>query len=432
MRMKIFLDVIGCRLNQSEIESIANTFRALGHTIVADPAQADLAIVNTCAVTVKAAADSRKQLRKAAREGAGQVIATGCWATLEPEAALALPGISQVFTNDQKDEIVPALTGMDLAVVTALKLVREPIPGCHSRTRAFIKVQDGCDNHCTYCVTRLARGKSRSRGLAEIARDVEAALAGGAKEIVLSGIQLGGWGRDLSHPEPLRALVEALLRYPELSRLRLSSIEPWDFDPDMLALWQDPRLCRHFHIPLQSGSDRILRAMGRPIRQEDYVALVETVRHSIPDVAVTADVIAGFPGETEEDVQETLTLIGRIGFADGHVFTYSPRPGTTAVKMKEQVSPLVAKERNAALRAAFGRSGKAYRLRLVGQVLPVLWESSEKDSDGVWQLSGLTDTYVRVYASSPVGLWNEISPVRLVRLQPGRKAVVGEIVRKLD
>lgn len=425
--MKIYFDVIGCRLNQSEVEGMAHVFRALGHQVVADPAGADLAIVNTCAVTVKAAADSRKSLRRAGREGAQQVVATGCWATLYPDQALDLPGVSDVVTNEEKDDLVSYVLGLAPEVVRKLDRVREPLPGDRSRTRAFIKVQEGCDNHCTYCLTRLARGKSRSRTLEQIDRDIRAALAGEAKEVVLTGVQLGAWGRDLPERSDLTGLLRSVLAYPNLERIRLSSIEPWDLTPDMLSLWEDPRLCRHLHIPLQSGSDSVLKAMGRPITRWGYADLIARIRKSIPEIAVTTDVITGFPGETEADFDDTRRMIREVGFAGGHVFTYSPRPGTAAIKMKAQVPMSVAKARNADLRDAFRETGHAYRRPFIDNILSVLWESTELNEDGSWQLSGLTDNYIRVHATAGMNLWNQISPVRLQAQHPQRKAMIGEI-----
>lgn len=429
--MKIFFDVIGCRLNQSEVEALANTFRALGHEIVPEPSGADLAIVNTCAVTVKAAADSRKQLRKAGGDCAAQVIATGCWATLYPDEALALPGVTGVVVNDEKDGLPVRLLGLSELELGQLERVREPLPGDRSRTRAFIKVQEGCDSHCTYCMTRLARGQSRSQNLAQIDREIRAALKGHTKEIVLTGVELGVWGRDLPGPMHLTDLLNHVLAYPDLDRVRLSSIEPWDFDPAILPLWKDSRLCRHLHIPLQSGSDTVLKKMGRPLSRDGYLSLIQTIRETIPEAAITTDVITGFPGETEEDFEATLDLIRKIGFAGGHVFTYSPRPGTAAYKMKTTVPKSVAKARNATLRKVFIETGSKYRAQFIGEVCPVLWESSEATGDGLWQLSGLTSNYIRVYAKAERDLWNEITFVRLLKNHPQRQALLG-VVETVD
>ncbi len=423
--MKIFLDTIGCRLNQSEIESIANTFRALGHQIVGNPAEADLAIVNTCAVTVKAAADSRKQLRHAARAGAGKVIATGCWATLHPDEALGLEEVSGVYPNDQKEGIAADILGLRPEDIATLELIREPLPGDRARTRAFIRVQEGCDNHCTYCLTRLARGKSQSRPLTSVRRDVTAALNGGAQEVVLTGVELGAWGRDLDPVMTLYDLIAGVLRNPDLRRLRLSSIEPWDFEPRVLELWQDERLCRHLHIPLQAGNDHILHMMGRPITTAGYAELVGRIRTAVPDIALTTDVIAGFPGETDEEFQATGSFIRKIGFAGGHVFTYSPRPGTAAYKMKGRIEPSVAKARNAGLRQIFHELGQAYSEEFIGSEMNVLWESSDPQEDGLWRLSGLTSNYQRVTANAGADLWNKISRVKITGYDAKRNELIG-------
>jgi threonylcarbamoyladenosine tRNA methylthiotransferase MtaB len=425
--MRIFLDTIGCRLNQSEIEGFANLFRALGHQVVGDPAQADVAIVNTCAVTVKAAADSRKQLRRAGREGARMVIATGCWATLEPEAAQNLEGVSRVFVNDRKDSLVADILNITPEHISTIKLVREPLPGDRGRTRAFIKVQEGCDNRCTYCLTRLARGPSRSRNLIDINKDIQAAIDGGAKEIVLSGVQLGAWGRDFDEPQGLKDLLAKILTHQDIQRLRLSSIEPWEFDVEMLSLWQDQRLCRQLHIPLQSGSDRMLKKMGRPIRVSLYKDLVEKIRQQIPDIAITTDVITGFPGETVTDFEATHTLTREVGFAGGHVFTYSPRPGTPAFSMRAQVPTRVAKTRNAALRNVFENTSKHYRDHFINKRMSVLWEISYPTPDGRWEISGLTDNYLRVHAVADCDLWNTITSVRLCAHHPEWPALMGQI-----
>jgi threonylcarbamoyladenosine tRNA methylthiotransferase MtaB len=425
--MRIFLDTIGCRLNQSEIEGFANLFRALGHQVVGDPAQADVAIVNTCAVTAKAAADSRKHLRRASREGAQLVIATGCWATLEPEAAQNLEGVHSVFVNDLKDRLVADIMDVTPESISAIKVVREPLPGDRGRTRAFIKVQEGCDNRCTYCLTRLARGPSRSRSLSDINKDIQAAIDGGAKEIVLSGVQLGAWGRDFDAPRGLKDLLTEILTYQDIQRLRLSSIEPWEFDLEMLFLWQDQRLCRQLHIPLQSGSDRILKRMGRPIRISSYQALVDTIQERIPEIAITTDVIAGFPGETETDFEVTQSVVREIGFAGGHVFSYSPRPGTPAFNMEAQVPTRVAKTRNAALRNVFEHTSKLYRDRFINTRMSVLWEVSDQTPDGTWTLSGLTDNYLRVHAEADCDLWNTITTVRLTAHHPEWPGLVGQI-----
>ncbi len=426
--MKIFLDMVGCRLNQSEIEGFANQFRALGHEIVPDSANADLAIVNTCAVTVKAAADSRKKIRRAARSGTPQVVVTGCWATIKPEEAGHLPGVVAVIDNQKKHSLVTSVLNINESKLKGLTFVREALPGDRARTRAFIKVQEGCENACTYCLTRLARGRSRSHDLPEVMADIHAALRGGAKEIVLTGVQLGAWGRDLVSVKSLNHLIVQVLEHSALDRLRLSSVEPWDFTLNLLDSWADDRLCRHLHIPLQSGADRVLKRMGRPFSVDQYYRLVRNIRARMPEVALTTDLIVGFPGETHEDFEGTKAFIQEIGFAGGHVFTYSPRPGTAAYNMKAQVPSEIAKTRNAALRRFLRQTGRAYSEQFVGSDMRVLWESAKQGDDGDWRLSGLTDNYLRIYAPSATVLWNEFSTVQITRRLPNGPGLMGKIL----
>jgi len=415
--MKIFLDTIGCRLNQAELENMARQFRASGHEIVAKADEADLAVVNTCTVTSQGASDSRGKIRQVARLGADKIVVTGCWATLEPQSAAALPGVSRVVPNPRKDFLVADVLDLQPSVINLESISREPLPGLRARTRAFIKVQDGCDNHCTFCITAIARGPGRSRPIEEVIAEIQSALDGGTKEVVLTGVHLGSWGQDLNLH--LRDLVIAILKETDIPRLRLSSLEPWDLEADFFALWQDARLCRHLHLPMQSGSASVLRRMARKTTPEAYDALVELARAAIPDVAITTDVIAGFPGETEAEFAETLEFVRRMGFARGHVFTYSPRPGTSAARMDGQVPHAIRKKRNAALRAAFAESERGYQQKFLGQRLSVLWESTEQLNDAGWHVEGLTDNYLRVTAVTPNPIWNEMTRVTLVATESG-------------
>jgi threonylcarbamoyladenosine tRNA methylthiotransferase MtaB len=426
--MKVYFDVIGCRLNQSEVEEFSNQFMALGHDIVPTPADADIAIVNTCTVTGKAAADSRKRLRKAGRDGARTVVATGCWASLEPETALKLPGVNRVILNEDKDILVSKLLNKTNQEIATLTYHRVPLPGDRSRTRAFIKVQEGCDNHCTYCITRIARGRSRSRNFSKIQKDIQAAIDGGASEIVLTGVQLGAWGRDFVEPLALKDLIKYILTLPIDARVRLSSIEPWDFDTSILSLWKDERLCRQLHLPLQSGSDKILRRMGRQITLSTYQFLIDKIRKEIPEIAITTDVITGFPGESEADFKATQSALRQIAFAGGHVFTYSPRPGTAAYQMEGQIALSVAKKRNESLRNIFAETGHLYRNGFIGRELPVLWEYRQQIENNGWQLSGLTDNYIRVFCKTDLNLRNKISNVYLTDHAPSGNALFGEVM----
>ncbi|MCI0550849.1 MAG: radical SAM protein, partial [Anaerolineae bacterium] len=262
--MKIYFDTIGCRLNQAEIETMARQFRVAGHEVVATAELADMAVVNTCAVTNDAASVSRSKIRQIARAGVGEIVATGCWATLQPGQVYDLPNVFRVVANDRKDSLVPDLLNLPQHTFDLEPISRQPLPGLHRRTRAFIKVQDGCDNHCTFCITTVARGEGRSRQIDDIIHDIQSALDGGTKEIVLTGVHLGSWGYDFnSH---LKELIKAILYETDTPRLRISSLEPWDLDEDFFSLWNDSssslragsRLMPHLHLPLQSGCESTL------------------------------------------------------------------------------------------------------------------------------------------------------------------------------
>ncbi len=417
--MNVYLDTIGCRLNQSEIESYASQFRAAGHNIVASPDLADLVVINTCTVTTQAAADSRQKIRQAARNGNAQIVVTGCWTSMEPKAAASLPKVSRVIANFDKDALVTTLLPQSQSHLCQVNIPRQPLPGSRQRTRAFIKAQDGCDNRCTYCVTCLARGPSRSRSIEDIRQDVTAAIAGGAREIVLTGVHLGAWGADFYPRGKLQHLIQTLLADPTLSRLRISSLEPWDLDKGFFELWQDPRMCRHLHLPLQSGCTATLRRMARKMTPEAYADLVRRVRAEIPGAAITTDVIVGFPGESDQEFNTSQEFIQSMKFARGHVFTYSARAGTAAANLPDQIPYAVRKARNQKLRRLFAQAERSYQEGFNGQQTLVLWESAKVIGNNTWQLGGLTDNYIHVTAQANENLWNQISLVDLVALPGG-------------
>jgi len=426
--MKIYLETLGCRLNQAEIESMARQFRAAGHEIVASAQGADLAVMNTCAVTNDAASDSRRVLRGLAKAGAKEIIATGCWATLQPQEAANLPNILRIVPNRQKDALVERLKveGLKLKVEpSALHLQPATLnPQLRRRTRAFVKAQDGCDNRCAFCVTTVARGAARSSPLANVVADIQFALNGGAKEIVLTGVHLGSWGQEFNLH--LRDLVKALLRETDTPRLRLSSLEPWDLDADFFSLWADARLAPHLHLPLQSGCASTLKRMARKTTPDLFRELVASARAVIPDVAITTDLIAGFPAETEAEFAESLAFVEEINFAGGHVFTFSPRPATGAANMRGQINPKLRKMRNHILRKALDESAKSYREKFIGRTLSALWESASALGASGWQMEGWTENYLRVKALASASRWNELDKTRLIEVDG--EILKGEIV----
>jgi len=390
---------------------MARQFRAAGHEIVASADMADMAVVNTCSVTSNAAADSRGKIRQISRAGVEEIIATGCWTTLQPQKALGLANVTRVVPNDRKDQLVLDVLNLPQESFDIEPISRKPLPGLHRRTRAFIKVQDGCDNQCTFCITTVARGEGRSRPLADVILDIQSAIEGDTKEVVLTGVHLGSWGYDFN--THLTELIKAILRETDIPRLRLSSLEPWDLDEKFFSLWTNKRLMPHLHLPLQSGSSSTLKRMLRKTTPESFRSLVAAAREVMPNVAITTDIIAGFPGETEEEFAETLDFVREMDFAGGHVFTYSPRPGTGAARMKGQIKPELRKKRNHILTELLEESAKSYREKFIGKKMSVLWESTSEMGEWGWKMEGHAENYLRVnaFASSP--RWNEIDRVLL-------------------
>jgi threonylcarbamoyladenosine tRNA methylthiotransferase MtaB len=270
-------------------------------------------------------------------------------------------------------------------------------------------------------VTTLARGQGRSHHINAVIEDVQAALRGetsGAKEIVLTGVHLGSWGKDFRTPLHLKDLIEAILKNTDTPRLRLSSLEPWDIDDRFFDLWENSRLCRHLHLPLQSGSAGTLRRMARKVSPASFRALVSSARASIPGLAITTDIITGFPGEDQREFSESLQFVKEMQFAGGHAFTYSARPGTAAALMPDQVPHSVRKERNAQIRAILAASSEEFRKRFIGQETEVLWENATAMGPETWLMNGLTDNNLRVHAQAPRHFWNRITTVRLSRVSP--------------
>jgi len=420
--MRVYLEFTGCRLNQSEIETLARQFASAGHTIAASADEADLCVVNTCAVTNEAGRSSRNIIRRLNRANTtARIVATGCYAELAPQAVAALPGVSGVVSNLDKDRLVPIVLGEDApAQAYDLEpLERERLPGALGRTRAFVKAQDGCDNRCTFCVTTIARGPGRSRPLAAVVREVQALAGAGYQEAVLTGVHLGSYGHDLGLAHGLAQLVRALLEHTDLPRLRLSSLEPWDLSPDFFELWGNPRLCRHLHLPLQSGCDATLKRMARRTSQASFRALIEAARAAIPDLAVSTDVIAGFPGETDAEFETSLDFVRALDFMKLHVFRYSKRPGTAAARMSGHVAEEIKKARSARLLALSDEGAQRFARRFVGQGVTVLWEQVSGATTDGFVNSGLTDHYVRVELVTPEVLTNTISTACGTELRGG-------------
>lgn len=412
--MKIHLRTLGCRLNQAEIDSMARQFQSQGHEIVDSPALADQVIVNTCAVTQDAVRSSRRLVRDSHRANpASPISVTGCYAQIAPNDIAVLPGVTRVVDNLSKDSLVETVTGQPLESFDLEPLARHHKPGAYGRTRAFVKVQDGCDNACTFCVTTIARGAGRSRSLRDVIAEIEALHAAGYQEVVLTGVQLGSYGHDFGDHAGLRHLIESILSETYVPRLRLSSLEPWDLPEDFFALWSNPRLCRHLHLPLQSGCDATLKRMRRRTNQEAYRALVTAARQHVPGIRLTSDVIVGFPGETDDEFALSAAFIQEMDFAGLHVFRYSKRPGTAAARMRGHVDEAAKKARSAYLIEWAASAEGRFAGQFYGETLSVLWEHIAGAEDAGFINVGYTDNYVRVRCVHPRVLTDQITLVEV-------------------
>jgi threonylcarbamoyladenosine tRNA methylthiotransferase MtaB len=284
------------------------------------------------------------------------------------------------------------------------------------KTRASLKVQDGCDYTCAYCITTIARGPSRSRKPEDIVRDIQAFQMAGYREVVLSGVNLGAYGQDLPIPIDLKDLLSTLLTQTDISRIRISSLEPWDIPVDFFQLWQDRRLCRYLHLPLQAGSERTLQRMNRRTRLEDFCELVTQARTVMPDVALGSDIIVGFPGETDSDFADSLAFVRDIKFCNLHVFRYSPRPSTPAATMPNQIPGDIKSRRAAAMQQVAEQGRSEFCRSALGQTTEVLWEKSLVMSNDTFLCQGLTDNAIRIKTLAERDLHNQLSPVLLERI----------------
>ncbi len=434
--MRVFLDQLGCRLNFSENSTLAGRLNAAGHRIVTRAEDAHVIVLNTCAVTAQAARKSRQAARHLHKRNPDARIAmTGCYATLAPQESADLPGVALVADNQSKEMLHTLLEPWSAEFSDPEDLVRiqphgTPFAPASSeeeggRTRAFVKVQDGCQNRCTFCIVTALRGASRSRTTAEVVQEVQALVESGYREAVLTGVHLGAYGRDLPGRQrtDLKELTAAILTDTDIARLRLSSLEPWELAEGFFDLWQrwPGRLCPHLHLPLQAGTDAQLRRMARRCTVASFRRLVADARAAIPDLIITTDLIVGFPGETEADSEEGLRFVEEMSFAHAHIFPFSARAGTAAADFDGQVPKTLKRERSRRMHEVVACTGQIERTRFVGATRPVLWEGSGQqltDQADTVLWSGLTDNYLRVTAQAPAGLdlSNRITPVRLDEL----------------
>jgi len=420
--VQVRLESIGCRLNIGEIEAIARGLARAGHRVVGPGTPAELCILNTCTVTAIASRKSRqliRQLKKANPNAA--FIVTGCDAELAPSEMIEI-GVDLVVGNTEKGrllELAEAEGLLDAASADPddLKLFE---PGDSTRTRAFLKVQDGCDNRCTFCVITIARGAGRSIPSDAIMEELNELQQLGYREVVLSGVHLGSYGHDLGDQRGLQHLVERALAETAFERLRLSSLEPWDLDAEFFEVFADPRLMPHLHLPLQSGCDETLKRMARRTSRREFSTLVRDARRSVPGLAISSDIIVGFPGETDEEFEQTITLVEELAFSRLHIFRYSRRDGTPAATMAEQIPGPVAQERSRRMHVLAADLEHRFNSKLVGHTADVLWETAEDHGD-ILRWSGLTPNYVRVTTRtrSDEDLLNVITPTEIIEVVPG-------------
>lgn len=417
--MRVAFSNLGCKLNQAELENLARRFAGAGHEVVAAVEQADLHVVNSCTVTVGAARDSRKTARRGHRlNGELRTVLTGCYVESDREQAAALAGVDLVVPNSEKDQLLdrvhaafPELRPAQPPAATALPY----LPLEFGNARALVKIEDGCDMQCAFCIIPSTRGHQRSRRPSEIIEEVSRLAQAGFPEIVLTGVQISSYrstdaGRSGS--TGLFELTARLLDETPAERLRLSSIAPWEFDPRLLDLFASGRLCRHFHLSLQSGCDATLRRMRRPYSTDQFASLLRLIRERAPRAAMTTDVIVGFPGETEEEHRASLAFVAGQSLARIHAFPYSERPGTAAAAMPGKVAHAVVRERMREM-LEVARSSEVDFTRLqVGETVPVLWESHV---DGFWR--GTSDNYLRVVVESSADLARRLGRVELARAE---------------
>ena len=422
--MKVAFYTLGCKLNQAETESLAGQFSEAGFQLVPANDLADVYIANTCTVTHIADRKSRHWLRLARRRNhRAFIIATGCYAQRAPQELAPIADL--VLDNEGKERLLEIVTGLSLQApgdMRLLRFTRNDKERSVSRVRSLIKIQDGCHSPCTYCIVPRVRDCDYSVPASQIIEEVKRKATLGYKEVVLTGTKVGCYKDDGAG---LGDLVGRILCHTNIERLRLSSLQPQELSPKFVSMWQDKRLCRHFHLALQSGSDGVLRRMRRCYSLDDYRTTMDLIRQ-IPRVAITTDIMVGFPGESEEEFERSYGFCQQAGFANIHVFPFSPRPGTQAFKMPNQVRDEVKKERSRRMLELSWISRRNFAEQFLSQTMWVLWEKETNLGSSIY--SGLTDNYIRVFTQSEKPLTNKILPVRLMEFHA--QGMWGELVNE--
>jgi len=416
---------LGCKVNQSDTASMEKLFRNAGYKVVDFNSNADIYLINTCVVTNMGQSKSRKIIHKAVRQGStALIVVTGCYPQTFPDEVKAISGVDIIVGNQDRGKIVSlveeAYGKQRTDTVDAVRKLEmgskfeemNADEGTH-KTRAFLKIQEGCNQFCTYCIIPYARGPLRSRSLANITEEVTNLVAVGFKEIVLIGIHLGAYGHENKDGNTLVMAVKAALAVPGLVRLRLGSLESVEVDDELLDLMvKDHRVCHHLHLPLQAGSDKVLAAMHRPYTTEKFTEMLNKVRGTLPNIAITTDVIVGFPGEEEEDFAKSLKYIKKCNFSKIHIFPYSQRRGTPAESYQGQISPLVKQERVARMEQLDEAGHIVFCTKLIGQTVSVIMEM--QTATGIWE--GLSQEYVRVFAHGDITCAGTVQLIKVEKL----------------
>lgn len=434
---KIAFYTLGCKVNQADTASMENLFLRSGHQLVSFDGEADVYIINTCVVTNTGQRKSRQTIHRAIRKNPNAlIVVTGCYPQTAAEEVKTIAGVDMIIGNQDRAQIVQLVeerlahrqtdTLDAVHKLTASTAFEEMAAGdITDKTRAFLKIQEGCNQFCTYCIIPYARGPLRSRSLESIRTETQHLISAGFKEIVLIGIHLGCYGKENSDGPTLYDAVKTVLEVPGVQRLRLGSLESVEVEPRLLTLMQeDARFCRHLHLPLQSGCDKTLQAMHRPYTTAKFKTLLSDIKTKVPDIAITTDVIAGFPGETEADFETTCKFAESCGFSKMHIFPFSARKGTPAEKFAGAVTEAVKKERADILGRIDETMHKAFLQAMVGQNAEVLFEQPAGED----YFEGLTGNYQRVFVKSGGrNLGGEILPVKITAFD-GEK-LLGEIIK---
>ncbi|MCU0642973.1 MAG: tRNA (N(6)-L-threonylcarbamoyladenosine(37)-C(2))-methylthiotransferase MtaB [bacterium] len=431
---KISFYTLGCKLNQAETAILAEQFEQKGYQLKSFGEEVDICVINTCTVTGKSDYRCRQMIRKAKKISPdAQIAVVGCYAQLSPDKIEKIDGVDFILGSDKKFDLIEMIDGQNkinhpLFEASANDTFFSPSPGNFwDHTRAFLKIQDGCDSFCSYCTVPLARGRSRSDSLDHILTNANELVARGHQEIVLTGVHIGKYGKDFKPPQSLLDVLKALEKISDLKRIRLSSLEPLEIDRSLIQWIADSKkVCHHFHIPLQSGDDEILKQMNRNYSSSNYSDIVLQVKDLMPDCGLGTDVIVGFPGESQDHFENTVRLVERLPFTYLHVFSYSPRPGTKAFRLKDRVHPNEIKQRSEILRKVGKKKKQTFLQDLVGQKLQVLWEEKQKGS----LMFGLTGNYARVRTQVVPELMNKICLAEISKAE--NDFVDGKIIDKID